>query len=364
MSGITLLSQAGELTTLASQNITAINLASSHTPQVQGNGNIVTDQGTFVRADGTAGEIAAGSAAVDITLAQDTFHSSFTTTIPLTPAAQLLPDMQGAGLVRDLRQAASLNTPQGTALATLLTQYSAATTRAGQLALLDTLLDAWADTSTLATTFEGAYAGHSLTVNIQGIGTGSAAYLAWQTKLSLLERFNGRTYNPVPSGSNAVTVNIWQAAQTQLNQSYDSLKTSVYQVLSLQTRFKPLLDEIQLNITSTGVTLDFTALNNDLNARLTTDITHGFEDYADFTKASQSLVSGSGWDASAILAGYLSTHPFDATLSAALTNAGILFGSSSGSTANDVLVGSGGNEDMGGGAGNDPANDETWRRCA
>ena len=39
---------------------------------------------------------------------------------------------------------------------------------------------------------------------------------------------------------------------------------------------------------------------------------HGFEDYADFTKASQSLLAGSGWDSSTILTGYLATHPFDA----------------------------------------------------
>jgi hypothetical protein len=153
------LSQSGELFTLNALNISSINLASSQTTQTLPNGNTITDLGTYVKSDGTGGEIASSSAAVDLTLAQDTFHSSFTDTIPLT----------------------------------------------AQLALLDNLLDAWADTSTLATTFEGAYSGHALTVNMQGVATGSQAYLDWQTRLSVLERFNGRTFNPVPSDPNTGT---------------------------------------------------------------------------------------------------------------------------------------------------------------
>lgn len=83
-------------------------------------------------------------------LADDTFHRSFPDSIPITPEAQSLPDMQGSGLVRDLREAAS----QSGALAGLLAQYAAAPTRAAQLALLDQVLDAWADTSNLAERLE------------------------------------------------------------------------------------------------------------------------------------------------------------------------------------------------------------------
>jgi hypothetical protein len=50
----------------------------------------------------------------DINLAVDTFHRSFVDSIPLTAATQALPDMQaqpdmqGNGMVRDLREAAGL----------------------------------------------------------------------------------------------------------------------------------------------------------------------------------------------------------------------------------------------------------------
>ena len=39
---------------------------------------------------------------------------------------------------------------QSSTLQSLLTQFSAATTRAGQMALIDQLLDAWADTGGLS----------------------------------------------------------------------------------------------------------------------------------------------------------------------------------------------------------------------
>ena len=57
---------------------------------------------------------------------------------------------QGAGRVRELRQAATLSgSVQG-----LLTQFAAADTRAGQKAILDQLLTAWADTSGMGKTLE------------------------------------------------------------------------------------------------------------------------------------------------------------------------------------------------------------------
>ena len=66
----------------------------------------------------------------------------------LTAQARALPDMQRSGLVRDLREAACLQTAAGQHLAGVLTTYAAAT-KAGQMALLPDLVDAWAATSTM-----------------------------------------------------------------------------------------------------------------------------------------------------------------------------------------------------------------------
>ena len=72
----------------------------------------------------------------------------------------------------------------------------------------------------------------------RAVTTGSATQ-EWNEKLTILERFNGRTFNPVPSGSRAITVNLWTVKQNLLQQSYEVLKGSVYQSLALQTRLKP-----------------------------------------------------------------------------------------------------------------------------
>ena len=87
------------------------------------------------------------------------------------------------------------------------TDGSQATTRTDQRNLLNALIKAWSDTSTMLTTATGAYAGHPLTVSFQGITTDTPEYQAWLDKLTILEHFNGRTFPVVPAGTEAVTVN-------------------------------------------------------------------------------------------------------------------------------------------------------------
>ena len=97
--------------------------------------------GSFVHADGTSstmadvsgraqGRYAAARGAHGPTpsgwnLAADAFHRSFTDVIPDTALTATLPDMQGSGMVRDLRQAASLQSVEGAVLASALGQYAA-----------------------------------------------------------------------------------------------------------------------------------------------------------------------------------------------------------------------------------------------
>jgi hypothetical protein len=136
----------------------------------------------------------------DINFLENTFFSQFTDSVPLTPEAQALPNMSGSGQVRDLREAASISS----AFSASLTQYVQAATRTDQRNLLDTLIKDWSDTSTMAATATGAYAGHPLTVTFQGVTNGTPEYQAWLDKLSIMERFNGRTFNGVPELLNLV----------------------------------------------------------------------------------------------------------------------------------------------------------------
>ncbi|MFO0450192.1 MAG: hypothetical protein ACK52I_16280, partial [Pseudomonadota bacterium] len=156
-------SQAGELFTLGSQNITGIHVASTEVNQLLPDGNLLHRTGTFTRGDGSTG--VSGETSANFFFAQDTFNRQFTDSIPLAAGVSALSDMQGSGKVRDLREAAS----QSPALLSALTQYSQATTRQAQRAQLDQLLDAWADTSGLAERIEDRI-GQNLRVQYQRIG--------------------------------------------------------------------------------------------------------------------------------------------------------------------------------------------------
>ncbi|ANE57980.1 hypothetical protein AYM39_22110 (plasmid) [Methylomonas sp. DH-1] len=339
------ISQANELFTLGSQNIAAINVGSTEHSQILANGNQLADIGSYVKTDGSSGALGEVTGNLgDINLIQDTFHSQFTDHLDTT-GFEALPDMHGAGQVRNLREAATLSP----ALAQLLADFAAAD-RTEQQALLDTILKAWSDTSTMASTFGGAYSGHSLTVNIQNVAAGSAAYNAWADKLTILEHFNGRTFNTVPAGTTAATINLWSVTQDLLQSSYDSLKTSVYQSLVLQTRVQPLLDLITLKVDSDGVSLDFTALSAELDRRTVADPANGAADLAEFTILTQDKLKDTGWRGWEKLVEYVNTYPMTPEMRSELVLAGVKF---DGTVGNDTVVGDAGNNNISGGAGND-----------
>ena len=93
-------SQTGELFTLNALGIASINITNTANSQTLANGNQLTNTGIYTKADGTTGSVA------DINLANDTFHRQFGNVLNTTTVANL-PDMQGSGAVRDLREAAN-----------------------------------------------------------------------------------------------------------------------------------------------------------------------------------------------------------------------------------------------------------------
>ena len=221
------ISEAGELTTLAEQNIAAINVAKTANSQTLANGNQIADLGTFVRTDGSTGGLGETHQLADINLAADTFHRQFTTAITPIPETAALPDMRGSGAVRDLREAAT----QSSALQTLLTQYAAAPTRTAQMALIDQMLDAWADTSGYAETLDaragaryivrydsfgnvtrathlvsGAAPAGSLTPDVDNTQLDTTyrnTIAQWNQRIHILEAFNGRHFFNLPSEAQA-----------------------------------------------------------------------------------------------------------------------------------------------------------------
>jgi hypothetical protein len=213
-------SQGGEFITLAEAGIVSLNLANTLKNLVIGNGNTLSREGSFTRADGTVGGMG------EFNLATDTFDTRFADAITVPAALQSLPNMAGSGNVRDLHQAAA----QSAAVAELLTQFQAAPTHGKQMALIDQLISAWAGSAGMVSTLEERIAGAyriqyefignqyrtsnfdaaALVAAASTLGNSSAlmsdagnpiisAYYRnltseWSRKLAVLEAFNGQYF--------------------------------------------------------------------------------------------------------------------------------------------------------------------------
>lgn len=343
-------SQGGELITLAEAGITSLNLANALKNQGLANGNILSREGSFTRADGSTGGMG------EFKLATDTFHTKFAEQIDVPAPLRALPTMQGAGNVRELQQAAA----QSGGLQGLLAQFQNTTTRAGQRELLDQLLSAWADTSGMAKTLEERTAGkyriqyeafgnerrssNLMMAAIADVGSpsGAGALMSdalggnlseryrnliadWSRKLHVLEAFNGQYFFNLPekksqtdsanwglsimagsgsgSGSGAMAmeafptlrINFSQQQLDLLDQAYASLKESVYASLVMQTRLMPFLDRIALVIDETGLHLDASALNQALADKRAADPENALADLLDLDRYAGGFLSGTNW---------------------------------------------------------------------
>ena len=94
-------SQSKELSTLSANNIRSISLSKTSKTTNLGHGNTQTATATFTRTDDTTGT------AANLGLASNTFYRQFTKAVTLTDKAKKLPEVNGSGRVRNLRQAIS-----------------------------------------------------------------------------------------------------------------------------------------------------------------------------------------------------------------------------------------------------------------
>ncbi|MEI7430313.1 MAG: calcium-binding protein, partial [Betaproteobacteria bacterium] len=361
------LSQVNELKTLTQLGIASISVAKTEHLSVMADGNAIADYGSFTWANGTSGGAGTVSPLADVNLIQDTFHSQFTDTVPLTAQAEGLPEIKGSGQVRSLREAASLSPT----LAGLLEQFAAAN-RSGQLALINSVIQAWSDTSAMETTFTGAYAGHSLTVDMQGPQPGSAEYTQWANLLTIMERFNGRTFQAVPAGEAPVFLTMNHSPRELLQLSYDALRSSVFESLAMQTRIQPLMNLVDLKIDESGIGFDFTRLKQSFDETISADPGTGIGNLLDFNRYAGAIF-GTQWEGWSYFGSKVlqlsQTEEGELAIDSisGINSFGFQSGTSSddrltggqgddlllGLSGNDTLYGSSGADTLWGGAGND-----------
>jgi hypothetical protein len=339
------ISEAGELQSLDDIGIASLDVGAQSHSQVLADGNRLADLGRFTWATGEVGEIESTTGqSGDIDLAENSFYRQFTDPVPLTTDAQALPEMRGSGALRDMREAASLSPD----FAQCLTDYSQATTRDQQLAQLDGLISSWAQSSGQVTSVELAQEkGYQLIYLAPGMSAGDyenylghwnadpgtlivlsdedrahlEALQAEQAQLvgmlGTLEHFNGQSFVNVQEQGVVLGSGQWNGAATNsigvnrvyvslsatqldlLNQSYQAIRTSVYDGLIKQTRLSPYLDAISVTYDDqTGAFgIDASGLDAALDAANTADPRNGLIDLIELTRYSGDALSDANWDA-------------------------------------------------------------------
>jgi Ca2+-binding RTX toxin-like protein len=315
-------SQAPELRTLDAAGIQSISLESTLRNTNLRNGNVLTREGSFTRADGTTGQTG------ELNLAIDTFRTKFASSVAIVDSVRALPNTGGAGNVRSLWEAASLSP----SLQSEIARFSAGTTRSDQRQVIDQILTEWARTSGMAPTLSDRASGRYRVEYVafgnvrRTMATGTIVHAplgvadvgdtrvagtfrdtiaSWDRRLQALEAFNGQYFfnlpherSQTPSARQGMTYAAGTATNPQptlriafaqrqldlLDSAYSALQDSVYRSLVLQTRLKPLLNLIELKIDESGVRLDATALNTELIRRIQTDPVNGLGDLLDLNK--------------------------------------------------------------------------------
>ncbi len=392
------LSQADEMHTLTDLGIAAIDLQFTSGGLSQ-HGNVIARTGTFTRTDGTSGLVG------DVNLADNLLARQFTDPIETSASVAVLPELPGAGNVRNLQEAATLFP----ALQDILTRYTQEDSRAGQMALLDELLVKWADTSGMAGSFAervsaqyrveymafGDRARRRHMTGFQGSGATAVANVEnslidadyrhlirqWDERIHVLEAFNGSYFFEVPGQSqvgggaiSGMTVDtsgysalfgadagrpglvIQYSAQQlrQLEESYAALRQSVYGSLCLQTRLKGYLDQVDLVLAEDSVSFDFSRVSLSFRDKIAVDPTNGLADLIEFNTYTTGILSGTSWDGVVMMEEILREQSLTPEQVELCRELDVHFdGNQMGNAGNDIILGDTSSRSFSGRAGND-----------
>ncbi len=262
--------------------------------------------------------------ASDLNAAHNPFFRSFANAIVVSEGAQALPEMGGAGWVRDLCEAMSISEQraqqqaqepdylqtllggidQGRALIDVVAEFAAAPTKAQQMALLDELIRAWAASNQYVALKP---VDDPLRRFVVSGNPEMSARL--QAIVPVLEIFNG--LGVAQAGMQNPTVSNWVApdgstqqvqtytlfaeqVQPMLN-AYEQLRQSVYGALVMQTRLKPYLDAVEVVIEEGGIRFDTVGITELALSRSSTDALNAITDVLELRRYGTETLNGVGW---------------------------------------------------------------------
>ena len=390
------ISQSAELTSLAANNIALLSTARLVNSEVLENGNRIADLGSFTRTDGGSGLIgvvgapAPNGEIADIDLGFDGFYREFSDLPPILNEVRILPGLDGSGILRDLREAASIDSTAGATLRAILTQYSAATTKNVQVLLIDQLVNAWVATA-------GVEFGSLISAVAGRVDTYHKLALspADERLVLLASAFNGFSSDfassiirEVPThfvtardAQGTVThvsiyydIGLYPGQREALQRIVDAVKTSVYDGLLSQTRLKSALDAIIMYVDNGNVTFDLSGMDQIFRDKIAADGAAGMIDLVDYIRIEAKTLGGITWSgALPLVEELLPTIVVTPTLAELFLSLGYAVGSGQNDTisgsstqgnsivlalsGNDTIIDTAGSDTIDGGDGDDTISD-------
>lgn len=157
-------------------------------------------------------------------------------------------------------------------------------------------------------------------------------------------------------GSNlSVYVPLSSAQITFLERAYDSLRSSVYDGLLMQTRLKPYMDAIELGMSDTGLAFDFSNTEAAFEARFDEAPGEAVRDLLDLQRMAGSNLTGMGWNGLGVLYGWIENDGDNPDVQAALAEFGYgqIESDGTGNGVSEIVTGDVGGDGLTGGGGDD-----------
>ncbi|SDR74803.1 Ca2+-binding protein, RTX toxin-related [Halopseudomonas sabulinigri] len=401
-------SDSGELFTLDELGVKSISTGSTGTRRSLGNGNYIDGDGGF---DWESGVGSGPGRLADVYFENNNFYREFGDEVDIPLELMYLPDMTGSGAVRDLKQAAAVDSN----LADILLNYSSVSSASEQKSLLDKLVSAWAESAEFRTFDErvsdlgigkdyrvefrysweievdaagaGGGGGGGASSGVAGAGVSYAEGLKKKELLDMvkaLEVFNGEyffDFTPASTEENdsgevggayragnqgrsfsgaRVTdtgpfyvtersFNFGPNQEREIRSAYSSLINSVYNGLLMQTRLQSYVDIVEIRAGQQPVEFEYDAVWERLEEVASINVENAFYDLVDLDKNQFFLGSANQAVVHERLLGFIQLLPEDA-----LTEYQSLIGKIvvAGSVYDDEIIGGSDNEVIyaGGGA--------------
>ena len=284
------ISTASELFTLEELGIASLDTAYKNIHTGLAGGNTLVQQGSFIKADGSSGQMG------DVNFVVNNLYGNYADKIALTPEQMQAANLQGIGGLRDLREAAALSEK----LALALKAYSEADSKEAQQALLENLVEQWAATN--------PYFGAEISISNQltltsseGIALTPAQAKAMQNqifmvseerqqmldetarKLAIVNAFSGIRSSFVGVYNEATFGKVAAVADKQ----YATLMKSIYEGLLFQTRLQPYLNAVTFTLANGSFEPDFSGIKTAFETVHAENPKKAFVDLSEFIVFSQ-----------------------------------------------------------------------------